>query len=218
MTKILIPNYGRFNRININKEQLEAIKNGKDVEITQTLISHTFNKPLYISKTEVGEMYVMFENKEEAFIQYRIGEALECATDLPPYNRYDGVFVRLIDFEFVTNGTNGYDGVFKVCLITEEDAKQTHQVDPNKYESFRNKKETIVLKESQHQKEPILKDQVAITIDKEKVINDLKTIIAITTNALSENNLDRALRLYFERKSVIESLTDEQCVNYYVKG
>lgn len=45
-------------------------------------------------------------------------------------------------------------------------------------------------------------------VDNEKVIDELKTIVFTTTNATGEGDLDSALRLYFEKKSVVENSTD----------
>lgn len=54
----------------------------------------------------------------------------------------------------------------------------------------------------------ILKDRVAVTVDNEKIIDELKTIVFATTNATGEGDLDSALRLYFEKKSVVENSTE----------
>jgi hypothetical protein len=45
-------------------------------------------------------------------------------------------------------------------------------------------------------------------VDNEKIIDDLKTIVANTTNASSEGDLDSALRLYFDKKSVVENTVE----------
>jgi len=45
-------------------------------------------------------------------------------------------------------------------------------------------------------------------IDNEKLIDDLKTIVAVTTDASSEGDLDGALRSYFEKKSVVKNTVE----------
>lgn len=55
---------------------------------------------------------------------------------------------------------------------------------------------------------PQKQTQNARATSNEKLIDDIKTIVFTTTNATGEGDLDSTLRLYFEKKSVVENTTE----------
>lgn len=60
------------------------------------------------------------------------------------------------------------------------------------------------------EKQSVVVAESITPIDNEKIIDELKTIVFTTTNATGEGDLDDALQLYFEKKSVVENITDTQ--------
>lgn len=147
--KCIMPNNGYFGAISITKDEFDKIETvgiaNINISIFRSYPSQVEELTPHLLITErVGEMILCFKTKDELKMNYRIGEALECYTNTHPSEKYEKLFVRVVGFG-IKKLEDGFDRIFVVEKITEDEALSIHQIDPNNWEWFGNVKEMTKL-------------------------------------------------------------------------